>query len=93
MVFGRLLGTPPIDRGPEGAHGQVPPKPQGVVFHPDVDHEKAGEKTHWDLRDQYLDWAENWFRIADVRRRPADVQAAWRSPLRMRTAASSVDPA
>jgi hypothetical protein len=33
-------------------------------------------KVHWDLRDQYLDWAENWFPATDVRDRPQTL-AQW----------------
>lgn len=39
----------------------------GLVFHPDDgERDKWGGMFHWDLRDQYLDWAQNWFRISDV---------------------------
>merc|ERR1711957_185122 len=37
---------------------------EGPVFHPKA--ERPG-LHHWDLRDQYLDWAENWFYLEDVR--------------------------
>ena len=35
----------------------------GLVFHPEG---QKGEKFHWDLRDQYLDWAENWHLASEL---------------------------
>jgi len=37
----------------------------GLVLHPSPAR-KASPKVHWDLRDQYLDWADNWFPATDV---------------------------
>eukprot|EP00435_Cladocopium_sp_Y103_P042026 s370_g11.t1 len=41
----------------------------GLVLHPSTK-ASAKAKVHWDLRDQYLDWAENWFPATDVWDRP-----------------------
>uniref|UniRef100_A0A7S4VSP7 Uncharacterized protein n=1 Tax=Alexandrium monilatum TaxID=311494 RepID=A0A7S4VSP7_9DINO len=50
---------------------------EGLVLHPDG---PAGKEalTHWDLRDQYLDWAENWFPTSAVKRQPEALAAAFR---------------
>eukprot|EP00928_Gymnodinium_smaydae_P032872 TRINITY_DN23706_c0_g1_i1.p1 TRINITY_DN23706_c0_g1~~TRINITY_DN23706_c0_g1_i1.p1 ORF type:complete len:518 (-),score=83.31 TRINITY_DN23706_c0_g1_i1:122-1675(-) len=45
----------------------------GVVFHPS--RKGKSQTTHWDLRDQYMDWAENWFYEDDVFSRQSDIAA------------------
>lgn len=47
---------------------------EGLVLHPDS---SGGSTMHWDLRDQYLDWAENWFPTSAVQRRPEALRSAF----------------
>merc|ERR1712060_813645 len=50
----------------------------GVVFHPDHKHARqSGGSTYWDLRSQYFDWAENWFRVSDVWERPDQIRSTF----------------
>ncbi|CAE7268960.1 Troponin C [Symbiodinium necroappetens] len=51
----------------------------GLVLHPLP---KEEERTHWDLRSQYLDWADNWFAAADVWRIPEKLQQVFTEYLR-----------
>ncbi|CAL1147062.1 unnamed protein product [Cladocopium goreaui] len=48
----------------------------GLVLHPSTKASTKVHKVHWDLRDQYLDWAENWFPATDVWDRPQTL-AQW----------------
>eukprot|EP00933_Yihiella_yeosuensis_P036392 TRINITY_DN30156_c0_g1_i1.p1 TRINITY_DN30156_c0_g1~~TRINITY_DN30156_c0_g1_i1.p1 ORF type:complete len:539 (+),score=114.23 TRINITY_DN30156_c0_g1_i1:150-1766(+) len=47
----------------------------GVVIHPEV--KASAEQTHWDLREQYLDWAENWFKVSDIWERQESIRRAF----------------
>lgn len=48
------------------------------VFHPDPRQLKhVSPPTHWDLREQYLDWAPNWFTMDAVQRQPDAVRAVF----------------
>ena len=38
---------------------------EGLVFHPDERYASSG-RSYVELRDSYLDWAPNWFRMKDV---------------------------
>ncbi|CAJ1419234.1 unnamed protein product [Effrenium voratum] len=47
----------------------------GLVLHP-TPQERAVDKVHWDLRSEYLDWADNWFAATDVWDHPRELRRA-----------------